>query len=612
MFSRRAFIGAAAGTGLVHQLGRGMVADAPALRLEHYGYGDVTLAPASLPEQQFRRTQATLNKLSEDDMLKPFRVRAEQPAPGKGLGGWYDDFDPNVKTGARRSHDAFCPGHAFGQWISSFSRTYAADRDPAVREKIKRLLALYSPTINPGFYTNFRFPAYVFDKVNIGLIDAYLYADIPEAKDLFARTAAAAEPHLPPGPLTRAELIEWRRRIGERTSEDFGYDEPYTLPENLYLASSRGLGDYRTLASRYIFDNGWFDQLSRNENVLDGKHAYSHCNSLSSGVQVYLNTGNRRYLEAAANAFRMMEEQSYATGGWGPDERFAAPGTHNLYKSLSASKNSFETPCGAYGHFKIARYLLELSGNAHYGDSIERVLYNTVLGTKDLEANGHAFYYADYAKNAHKFLHGDPWPCCSGTLPQVTADYRIVMYFHDKLGPYVNLYIPSTLRFTSPDGATCRLTQSGDYPLSDTVQFRIETNRPSKFPLRMRIPAWSKSAAVQVNGEPVKIDRTGGWASVARRWSSGDRVTLKLDLALRTEAVDTEHTETVALLRGPLVLFALGENLPKVRREQLLAGTQTSGHADEWLVAVDSQRPILLRPFTSIRDETYNTYWTLA
>ena len=56
---------------------------------------------------------------------------------------------------------------------------------------------------------------------------------------------------------------------------------------------------------------------------------------------------------------------------------------------------------------------------------MERVLYNTILGAKPLLPDGTSFYYSDYNDNAQKGYHPDKWPCCSGTFPQVTADYGI-------------------------------------------------------------------------------------------------------------------------------------------------------------------------------------------
>ena len=68
--------------------------------------------------------------------------------------------------------------------------------------------------------------------------------------------------------------------------------------------------------------------------------------------------GNPKHLRAAQNGFDFVLAQSFATGGWGPNEGFVVPGSGALGDSLSSTHASFETPCGAYGHFKIARYLM--------------------------------------------------------------------------------------------------------------------------------------------------------------------------------------------------------------------------------------------------------------
>ena len=142
----------------------------------------------------------------------------------------------------------------------------------------------------------------------------------------------------------------------------------------------------------------------------------------------------------------MLKAQSFATGGWGPDEQLRAPGSGDVAASLTNTHNSFETPCGSYAHFKLTRYLLRVTQDSRYGDSMERVMYNTVLGAKPLLADGSTFYYSDYNFQARKVFTKPRWPCCSGTLPQVAADYRINSCFCDSDGLYVNLYISSTVR----------------------------------------------------------------------------------------------------------------------------------------------------------------------
>jgi DUF1680 family protein len=370
------------------------------------------------------------------------------------------------------------------------------------------------------------------------------------------------------------------------------------LAENLYLAWERGHGErYKKMARRFLLDETYFDPLSEGKNVLANHHAYSFCNALSSAMQAYLADGSQKHLRAASNAFDMITNtQSFATGGWGPNESFVVAGSNELYDSLSGTHRGFETPCGSYAHLKLTRYLLRVTKDGRYGDSMERVLYNTVLGAKPLERDGRAFYYSDYHFGGRKVYFPDAWPCCSGTLPQVTADYRILAYFRDEKGLFVNLYLPSTLRWMSEDGAQMTLTQSGDYPFDGRISMRLSASRPSAFTLRLRIPAWA-TAQILVNGEAAAVNVEAGFARLERKWKDGDRIELG-----RLEAIDAKHPDTVALVRGPIALFAIGENVPRVGRQEVLAAKQVPGQ--KYWKAGD----LLLRPFSDIRDESYSSY----
>jgi hypothetical protein len=281
-----------------------------------------------------------------------------------------------------------------------------------------------------------------------------------------------------------------------------------------------------------------------------------------------------------------------------------------MYASLSGTHSSFETPCGSYAHFKLTRYLLRVTGDGGYGDSMERVLYNTVLGAKRLEPDGHAFYYSDYNVSGRRVYFPDAWPCCSGTLPQVAADYRILIYFHDPAGVYVNLYLPSTLKWTAADGAQLALTQAGNYPIEGKIGMVLRASRPSDFALRLRIPAWASPHTIKVNGVPAPASITAGFATLRRRWKDGDRIDLELLMPMRLEAIDADHPNVVALERGPLVLFAVTENAPRMTRQHLLAASPGSGQP-AWQ-AETASGPLKLLPFTAITDERYTTYLTVS
>jgi DUF1680 family protein len=608
--SRRAFLkssGVAAAVLSVQGV-RGGEVPAP---LAEFGYGDVELAPGPA-QAQFEQTQSVLLALNEDSLLKPWRLRGGFAAPGPDLGGWYDEL-PLRKT--ESGGHGFAPAHSFGQWISALARGYAVNHDPSTRARLERLLTLYGAAISERFYKNFRFPAYNYDKMVIGLIDAQRFAGSEQAAGLLERTTNAAEAHLPPRALDRDEpQRRWRMSVGESTANEYTWDESYTLPENLYLAWERGAGDrYRKLARRFLLDDTYFDPLAEGKNVLPRHHAYSYCNALSSAMQAYLGDGSEKHLRAASNGFDMIARtQSFATGGWGPNESFVATGKGELYASLNATHRGFETPCGSYAHFKLTRYLLRVTRDGRYGDSMERVFYNTVLGAKPLERDGHAFYYSDYHAETSKAYFPDAWPCCSGTLPQVAADYRILAYFRDPRGVFVNLYLPSTVRWVSADGAQLALTQSGAYPLSGKITLRLRASRASRFALRLRIPAWSAVGGneVRINGERASAPMQKGFAHIERTWKDGDRLDLELAMAVRVEGIDTTHPDTVTPLCGPLVLFAIGDKLPATTRQQLLAAVQLPQQTS-WR-AETASGPLLLRPFAAIHDERYSTYLNVA
>jgi len=349
------------------------MATAPTDLLEEFSYGDVQLAPG-LARMQFEHTQGVMLRMNVDSMLKPYRLRAGLAAPGPQMGGWYDAVSDAVRAANKDPYGGhgFAPGHAFGQWISALARGYAASGDPAAKAKVETILAAYQPAISGRFYANFPYPAYNYDKIVCGLIDAHSYCGMESAFPLLQRTTDVAEPHLPPRALDRGDPQKrWRQSIGESSSGWYLMDESYTLGENLFLAWQRKAGQrYLPLAQRFLLDDTLFTPLAAGNNVLPNHHAYSYANALNSAAQAYIATGSRMHLDAARNGFEMIVAQSFASGGWGPEEYFRKPESDDLYTTLATTHRGFETPCGSYAHLKLARYLLRITRDGRYGDSM--------------------------------------------------------------------------------------------------------------------------------------------------------------------------------------------------------------------------------------------------
>lgn len=503
--------------------------------LSQYPHSAVKLADGPM-KRQFDAALARYMQIDTDAMLKTYRELSGLPAPGKGLGGWY-------------AADGFAPGHAFGQWMSALSRYAQATGDAAVKEKVIAMVHGFGECVaGPrSIYDGLRFRGYIYDKHVIGLTEAYQLVEIADAKDILSRATELALKVLPEKALTRAEQAQRPHK-----DETYTWDEFYTLPENLFLASTV-FGDdrYLEMAKRYLHDGPFFRPLAEGKNALVGQHAYSHVNALSSAAQAYHVLRSELHRSAMLNAWDFIHAQSYATGGWGPNEAFVEPGKGLLAKSLTTTHNHFETPCGSFAHFKLSRYLMRMTAEPRYGDSLERVLYNGIGAANDVQADGSTFYYSDYVAGAHKGYHGDKWPCCSGTWPQVIVDYLVSMYFHDdSKNIYVNLYAPSELKW---DDLT--LTQTTDYPDAERVSFKMTLGKPRNFTIHFRIPAWTASPAISVNGE-AQTATPGTFAKITRTWRDGDKVELTIPLMQRMQAIEPETPNIVAELRGPVVYVA--------------------------------------------------------
>ena len=610
--SRRAFLrvgtAAAAASYVVRALPaadapeKGSVAVVPPLAT--FAYSDVRLLDGAM-KRQFEENHARFLHLEDDRLLKVFRQVAGLPASGEDMGGWYDLTGFSL---ARNDFHGFIAGHSFGQYLSGLARAYAVTGSEPTRAKINRLVKGYAETLDPKakFFVDYRLPAYTYDKLSCGLIDAHEFANDPMALDIHEKLTRAMVAYLPEKALSRAEQ---RSRPHKDTS--YTWDETYTLPENLFLAYQRsGKTFYRDMAKQYLEDDTYFNPLAEGNNVLPFEHAYSHVNAFSSAMQAYITLGSEKHLQAAKNGFAMLvKTQSFATGGWGPDEAFGEPERGQLGDSLSQTHASFETPCGCYGHFKITRYLLRVTKDAQYGDSMERVLYNTILGAWPVQPDGTSFYYSDYAITGQKVWYKDKWPCCSGTFPQLAGDYHLSIYLRAADGVYVNLFAPSSVQW-SDGGVRYGLTQQTKYPLENTVALRVSASQPGEFTVYMRIPGWTElDATLSVNGTRVATPiQPGTFAAIRRAWKDGDRIELELPMPLRVEPVDVQHPYFVALMRGPLVLFAVADSQPRFERGELLHARAANNEVGDWLATSAEGQTVALRPFMNIGQEKYSTY----
>ena len=545
----------------MYGLTRRAVAGAPA-KLEPFDYEGVRLLPGRW-QSQVQAGRDFYFSVRDDDILHGFRAAAGRTAPGKPLGGWCGIDSSTV----------------FGQWLSGMSRLSAATGDAALRDKAIGLFEGWVKTLPPdgdagkGHYR--------FDKLVGGLVDLELYAGHRAASAVLSRVTASAS-------RTLERPVNSREALADPSHNQRYYGAPqewYTLAENLYRAYR--LTDepmFGAFAEEWLYHAYWAKfRTTSSPADAHGVHAYSHVNTFSSAAAAYEATGDPAYLDAIRNAYDYLQSrQCFATGGYGPNERFMAL-DGSLGRALETRSDTCETSCGSWAGFKLSRYLLRLTGEARYGDWIERLLYNGVGAALPIRDGGRSFYYGDYRLGGGmKVYNWDTYTCCSGTYLQNLADYHNLIYFKDAEGLYVNLFLPSEVAW---DGLT--ITQETRYPDADTTTLSVKAEAPKTFPLRFRVPSWTRGVSVRVNGNDAPVDaRPGSWATVHRTWSSGDRVEIRVPLTLRMEPVDEHHPNRVAVVRGPTVFVLEG-----AYHDPAFALPMRDEELERWLVPEEGSLP---------------------
>jgi len=103
------------------------------------------------------------------------------------------------------------------------------------------------------------------------------------------------------------------------------------------------------------------------------------------------------------------------------------------------------------------------------------------------------------------------------------------------------------------------------------------------------------------------VERADEWRVAVRQHDAATAGDERTSGAGELEAVDEQNPNNVALLQGPLALFAVTEVPSRVTRAQLLGASRVSQSADDWAVRTDSG-VVTLRPFGKIMDEGYRLY----
>jgi len=144
--------------------------------------------------------------------------------------------------------------------------------------------------------------------------------------------------------------------------------------------------------------------------------------------------------------------------------------------------------------------------------------------------------------------------CCNGTALESSTKLQNSIYFKsaDNKALYVNLFVPSTLKWTEKK---ITITQTTAFPKEDHTELTIKGS--GSFDLHVRVPHWAtKGFFVKINGkdEAVKAE-PGSYLTISRKWNDGDKVELRMPFHFYLEPV-MDQQNVASLFYGPILLAA--------------------------------------------------------
>ncbi|GLS22447.1 hypothetical protein GCM10007874_54650 [Labrys miyagiensis] len=249
----------------------------------------------------------------------------------------------------------------------------------------------------------------------------------------------------------------------------------------------------------------------------------------------------------------LTQKNLYLTGGLGPsaaNEGFTAD--YDL-----PNETAYAETCAAVALVFWASRMLGMGPNARYGDIMEQALYNGSIS--GLSLDGSRFFYENplESRGRHNRWIWHRCPCCPPNIGRMVASVGSYFYGQSEDAIAVHLYGDNTGRFEVAGGKVT-LAQESRYPWDGAIAIGVETNAPLQFKLHLRIPGWCRKASLTVNGEAVDLSASSnnGYATLDRRWKSGDMVKLDLEMDARRIYANPNVRQDlgrVALARGPML-----------------------------------------------------------
>ena len=252
---------------------------------------------------------------------------------------------------------------------------------------------------------------------------------------------------------------------------------------------------------------------------------------------------------------------------------------------------AYAESCASMALVQFTSRMLNITGDGRYADIMEQTLYNGALS--GISLHGDHFFYANLLEvDDNTFTHGvtlkqrQPWfdcSCCPTSYCRFLPQLGSFCWSQSREGDAVEyrLNIPAA---GVADFGTAKFEVGGTYPNDGNIPVTILAS--GEFALSLRIPAWCRSFRATLNGEALQLQPEKGFLTLKRRWNTGDRIELQLDMPIdvvRANYKVTADAGRIALMRGPVV-YAFesidnGNVLPRLRipADQEFSLTEAAG-----------------------------------
>ena len=454
-------------------------------------------------------------------------------------------------------------GHIMGFSLSSMSMMYEATGDEALKRKIEKMVRglkecqdaqgdgyllatingrrIFEEVVSGKFTTNNPTingvwePVYIMNKIMLGLYNAYLSCDLPQAKDVLVKMA------------------DW---FGYQVLDKLSYEQIQELLvcehgsiNESYITVYEITGDEKYLKwAKLLNDEDMLIPAAEERDVLNGWHANTQIPKFTGFEKVYNYTQEDKYTRAAQFFWEtVVDKHTWVIGGNSTGEHFFPV---DQFEKRVPSDGGPES-CNSVNMMRLTETLYQDYGRMKMVDYYERVLYNHILANYDPH-EGMCTYYTSM-RPAHYRIYGTQhhsfW-CCTGTGMEAPAKFGKMIYAHQGSELYVNLFMPSELSWKDKG---VKLVQNTDFPDNNKVGFVINTAAGVHFTLNIRKPHWStaKKMTVWVNGKKMQLaPNTEGYVQLDRSWSNGDKVEVELTPQVTVEYLKGSD-KYAAFLYGP-------------------------------------------------------------